>query len=332
LDAGRIEQLFALIDDLKHEGTGVLYVSHNLEEVFQLADRVTVLRDGKLVMTRPAVELSQDEVVTLMAGRRLEGRSETGGPPLGGNGQAVALEIEHLSTGLLHDVNVSVRKGEVVGVTGVIGAGGHEIARVLFGLDKPRSGRLLLMGEPYEPTGPRQAIRRGLFMVPEDPSRAGLVPDLSVASNITLVDLPSITRLGVLSLKREGDIARGFVQTLNIVVPSIDTPVKTLSGGNQQKVLIAKALAAHSHVLVLEEPTQAVDVHSKAEIHRIIRGLAAAGQAILVISTDIRDLLEFVDRVVALRGGRVIADVAPKSTTYRAILDLTVGSAKGRAS
>ncbi len=332
LDAGRIEQLFALIDDLKHEGTGVLYVSHNLEEVFQLADRVTVLRDGKLVMTRPAAELSQGEVVTLMAGRRLEGRSEAGGPQLGGNGQAVALEIEHVSTGLLHDVNVSVREGEVVGVTGVIGAGGHEIARVLFGLDRPRSGRLLLTGEPYEPTGPQHAIRRGLFMVPEDPSRAGLVPVLSVASNITLVDLPSITRLGVLSLKREGDIARGFVQTLNIVVPSIDTPVKTLSGGNQQKVLIAKALAAHSHVLVLEEPTQAVDVHSKAEIHRIIRGLAAAGQAILVISTDIRDLLEFVDRVVALRGGRVIADIAPKNTSYAAILDLTVGSAKGRAS
>ncbi len=331
LDAERIERLFTLIEDLKREGVAVLYVSHHLEEVFRLADRITVLRDGKVVATRPALELSQTEVVTLMAGRRLEAIAGAGARQAG-NGQVAVLEIDHVATGVLHDVHFSVHKGEVVGVTGVIGAGGHDIARVLFGLDKPRSGRVLLAGEPFSPRGPKQAIDRGLFMVPEDPSGQGLIPVLSVATNITLVDLPAITRLGVLALGREKQIARRFIERLKIATGSVDTAVRNLSGGTQQKVLVAKALQAQAQVLVLQEPTQGVDVHTKAEIHRIIRDLASEGKAVIVISTDIHDLLQFVDRIVALRGGRIVENVPAQDTSYAQILDVTVGAVAARAS
>jgi len=330
LDAERSERLFALVDGLTRDGVSVLYVSHHLEEVFRLADRVTVLRDGELVATRPARELSQDEVVTLMAGRRLAVAAES--PRPAGNGKAAVIELQHLETGVLHDVDFTVHEGEVVGVTGVIGACGHDIARVLFGLDRPAGGRVLLRGEPYEPRGPKQSIARGVFMVPEDPAREGLIPVLSLAGNVTLANLRAITSRGILSLRRERQIARHFVRDLSISAPSIDTPVRNLSGGNQQKVLLAKALTAEAAVLVLEEPTQGVDVHATAEIHRIVRGLAASGQAVMVISTDIRDLLEFVDRIVALRAGCVVADVTAYERSYAQILDVTVGAAGATAS
>jgi ABC-type sugar transport system ATPase subunit len=333
LDAERSERLFALIEDLRREGVGVLYVSHHLEEVFRLADSITVLRDGLLVATQSTEGLDQNEVVTLMAGRRLEavgGRNDSG--VSAGNGKPEALVLEHVTTDVLHDVDLTVHEGEVVAITGVIGAGGHDIARILYGLDRSYTGRVLLGGSPYEPNTPRQSIKRGLFMVPEDATRDGLVPWLSVAGNITLVDLRTISRLGLLSLRREEAVAHRFVDRLRIAARSIATPVRNLSGGNQQKVLLAKALAAEAQVLVLEEPTQGVDVHAKAEIHLIVRELAGEGRAVLVISTDIRDLLLFVDRVVALRGGRVAGEFVARETTYAEVLDLTVGARGVQAS
>jgi ABC-type sugar transport system ATPase subunit len=169
-------------------------------------------------------------------------------------------------------------------------------------------------------------------MVPEDPSGQGLIPVLSVAKNITLVDLRAITRLGVLALGREKQIGRDFVERLKIATTSVNTAVRNLSGGTQQKVLVAKALQAQAQVLVLQEPTQGVDVHTKAEIHRIIRDLASEGKAVIVISTDIRDLLEFVDRIVALRGGRIVENVPTQDTSYAQLLDVTVGAVAARAS
>jgi ABC-type sugar transport system ATPase subunit len=328
LDAQRSARLFALIDDLAHQGVGVLYVSHHLEEVFRLADRVTVLRDGELVATRPTAELSQDEVVTLMAGHRITQSSVAESAAVAA--EAVpALEFRGLETGVLHGVDFVVRQGEVVGVAGLIGAGGHDIASVLFGLDRPTGGRVLLKGMAYDPHGPKPAIDHGVFLVPEDAMHDGLVPVLSVAKNVTLVGLKAITRRGVLSLRREREVAAHFVGELSIATSSVHTAVRNLSGGNQQKVLLAKALTSKAEVLVLEEPTQGVDVHAKAEIHRIVRDLASRGKAVMVVSTDIRDLLQFVDRIVALRAGRVVTDVPARSTSYAQILDLTVGSVAG---
>jgi ABC-type sugar transport system ATPase subunit len=325
LDAQRSAQLFALVEDLAQQGVGIIYVSHHLEEVFRLAHRVTVLRDGELVSTQPASELSQDEVVTLMAGHRIT-ESVVAESAAVSEEAVPALEFSHVETTLLHDVDFGVRQGEVVGVVGLIGAGGHDLAQVLFGLDRPTSGRVALQGRTYQPQGPKQAIAQGIFLVPEDPARDGLVPVLSVAQNVTLVSLKAVTRRGLLSLRREREVAEHYVGELSIATASVNTAVRNLSGGNQQKVLLAKALTSKAEVLVLEEPTQGVDVHAKAEIHRIVRDLASRGKAVMVVSTDIRDLLQFVDRMVALRAGRVVADVPARSTSYAQILDLTVGS------
>ena len=325
LDAERATRLFELIGDLKADGVGVLYVSHHLEEVFALADRTTVLRDGELVGTYETPSLTQTEVVTLMAGRRLEPVAA----PIATRDlerKPIVLHASGMATDVLHGVDLDVHEGEVVGVTGVIGAGGHDIARILFGLDKLRGGSLELRGEPYGPRGPREAIAGGVFVAPEDTARDGLVPPLSVAKNITLVDLHGLSTGGFLSLGRERKIAEGYVRDLAIATSSVDTEVLHLSGGNQQKVLLAKALAAGASLLVLEEPTQGVDVHAKAEIHRIVRDLAAEGRAVMAISTDIRDLLLYVDRVVALRDGVVVGDLNAAETSYAEVLDLTVGA------
>jgi ABC-type sugar transport system ATPase subunit len=331
LDAGRIERLFQLIDDLRSQGVAILYISHHLEEIFRLADRITVLRDSRVVTTKPASELDQDQVVTLMAGRRLETPPKVEDVLEAARGEE-ALAFEHVTAGALSDITFSVHRGEVVGITGVIGAGGHDIAKVLFGLGRVEQGGIRLQQKPYKPVGPSQAIERGLFMIPEEPTREGLIPILSVANNISIVDLPAITRLLVLSYGKEKALAERSVRRLNIVTGSTKTPVSTLSGGNQQKVLLAKALEAKAQVLVLEEPTQGVDVHAKAEIHKIIRGLAQEGKAIVVISTDIRDLLLFVDRLIALRAGRIVADLPGPKTDYAQVLDLTVGSLQAMAS
>jgi ABC-type sugar transport system ATPase subunit len=302
-------------------------VSHYLEEIFALSDRITVLRDGRLVKVTPTAETSQEEVVTLMAGHRPDVGThvEGSGPRLGAQRESV-LTFDGVSTDVLRDVTLSIAAGEVVGVTGVIGAGGHEIARLLFGLTRPTQGQVTLAGKPLVSRGPRDSLSQGVCLVPEDPARDGMVAPMTVASNITLVDLKSFSRFGWLSHRRERRAAQGYVKDLGIATRSVDTLVGTLSGGNQQKVLLARALTANAQVLVLEEPTQGVDVHAKAEIHKLIRRLAADGKAVVVISTDVQDLLEFVDRVIALRRGRVARDVGARETSFAEILDVTVGT------
>jgi ABC-type sugar transport system ATPase subunit len=332
LDAAQAQRLFTVVENLRRQNVAVLYVSHYLEEIFALADRITVLRDGRLVRTGRTADTDENEIVTLMAGHRpAVGADVERVPESAAGGEAASVQIEGVTTNVLSDVTLSVPPGEVVGVTGVIGAGGHEIARLLFGLTAPSTGTVSLGGRPYRPGGPREALAQGVCLVPEDPAREGMVPEMSVAANISIVDLRGFSRLGALSLRRERQNAREYVKRLSIATASVDTPVRNLSGGNQQKVLLARALAADARVLVLEEPTQGVDVNAKREIHRIIRGLAAEGKAVIVISTDVQDLLEFVDRVVALRRGRVVRDVPAADTSFAEILDAAVGAETGRA-
>ncbi len=328
LDAAQSQRLFEVVENLRRERVAILYVSHYLEEIFALADRVTVLRDGRLIQTSATVDTNETEIVTLMAGHRpsvgqdVDPSAETASDERG----VASVKLDAVSTEVLHDVTVSVEPGEVVGITGVIGAGGHEIARVLFGLASPSVGSVSLGGQPYRPRGPRDALKLGVCLLPEDPGREGMVPEMSVASNISIVDLPRFTRRGMLSLRRERQTARDYVKELGIATASVDTPVRNLSGGNQQKVLLARALAAGARVLLLEEPTQGVDVNAKREIHRIVRSLTSEGKAAIVISSDVPDLLEFVDRVVALRRGRVVSDVRAADTSFAELLDVTVGA------
>ena len=337
LGPSQIERLFELIRDLCSHGISVLYISHHLEEIFRLADRITILRDGRLVTTQATTDLTQSAVVNLMAGhdpRRVVGPSML---PAGmvdadvrmksiASQESTLLEIRRLTAGpVLRNINLIVPKGQVVGVTGILGSGTHDIALVLFGLMQPVTGEILLGGTPYNAHDPRDAIARGVFLVPENPARDGVVAQMSIAQNITLVDLPAITRFGILRLKEESETARKYVSMLRIAAPSAVREVAKLSGGSQQKVLLAKALQAKAQLLILEEPTQGVDVNAREEIHRIVKELAATGKAVLVISTDIRDLLLFTDRILVLREGQIVDDLPASVGDYTRILNLTLG-------
>jgi ABC-type sugar transport system ATPase subunit len=330
LDPAQIERLFTLIRGLTAQGVSVLYISHHLEEVFTLADTITVLRDGAVVTTRPAGELTQNGVVAMMAGRAEESAGAASITESDGDRAATsdtALEIAGLAAASgLRGIDLTIKRGEVVGITGIIGSGGHELARVLFGLTPSTAGSVRLAGKPYAPRSPRAAIRDGVFLLPENPARDGVVGRLSVAANITLINLRAITRGGLLRLGREREIARDYVRALHIAAASVEHDVRTLSGGNQQKVLLAKGLQGNSRVLVLEEPTQGVDVNAKEEIHRIVRRFAADGASVIAISADIRDLLLFTDRIVVLRAGTIAGECVSHGTNYRTVLDLTLGS------
>jgi ABC-type sugar transport system ATPase subunit len=295
------------------------------------------VRDGKLVATQATTDLTQGAVVNLMAGHHPQRVKEASTIPAGmldadvrtkpkSSEEFALLEIRGLTAGpVLRNINLTVPKGQVVGITGILGSGTHDIAQVLFGLIQPMVGQILLGGTPYAVRNPREAIARGVFLVPENPARDGVVAQMSIAQNITLVDLPAITRLGILQLKEESKTARKYVSMLRIAAPSAVREVAKLSGGNQQKVLLAKALQTKAQLLILEEPTQGVDVNAKEEIHRIVRELAATGKAVLVISTDIRDLLLFTDRMLALREGQIVDDLPASEADYSQVLNLTLG-------
>jgi len=342
LDSAQIGRLFALIRELCAQGMAILYISHHLEEIFRLARQITVLRDGEVVTTQSIDALTQGQVVALMAGRGERKATEqapgaTAQPPAATEtgesndpSRTPVVEFRRVTAGsVLQDLDLAVHGGQVVGLTGILGAGGHDVARLLFGLLRPSRGAVLVSGRPYAGRGPREAIADGIFLAPENPGRDGLVGVLSVAKNITLVGLGDVSRWGVLSLRRERQIAWAYVSSLRIATPTVEREVRTLSGGNQQKVLLAKALQAEARLLVLEEPTQGVDVNAKAEIHSIIRDVAATGKAVLVISTDIRDLLLCTDRMVVLRKGRIAADLPTHAADYAGVSHLTQGTEQG---
>jgi ABC-type sugar transport system ATPase subunit len=337
LGPSQIERLFELIRDLCAHGISILYISHHLEEIFRLADRITILRDGILVTTQATADLTQSAVVNLMAGHDPQRVNGTSSHPVGmeeagvkessgASQQTALLEIRELTAGpILRKINLTVPEGQVVGITGILGSGTHDIAQVLFGLMQPETGEILLRGTPYRARDPRKAIAQGVFLVPENPARDGVVAQMSIAQNITLVALRAITRFGILQLREESATARKYVSMLRIAAPSAVREVAKLSGGNQQKVLLAKALQAKAKLLILEEPTQGVDVNAKEEIHRIVKELAATGKAVLVISTDIRDLLLFADRMLVLREGQIVDDLPAAVADYTQVLNLTLG-------
>ena len=323
------EVLFALIRKLRHQGMSVLYVSHRLAEVFALADRVSVLRDGRLVGTRATGELDRAGLIAMMVGRDV---SESSAPPGAGSpreaprmlGETV-LEVSDLTRrGAFEDVTFTVRAGEVVGLAGLVGAGRSDVARALAGVDKPDSGLVKLGGEPLPAGSVRQAIARGLVLVPEDRHRQGLVLPMSVAANLTLSILRRLTRMGFTRRARERETAGRLMGELDIRAESDRAAVNTLSGGNQQKVVLGKALAAKGKVLVLDEPTRGVDVAAKAQLHRMIRLLADQGMATLLISSDLPELLSASDRVVVMRAGRITGELTRDEATQERVLHLAL--------
>ncbi len=316
------ERLFEILRGLRAQGVAIIYISHRLEEVFALADRVTVLRDGRVIGTLPIREATRDGLIKMMVGRDLsayyrEVRSCPGVP---------RLEVRGLTrTGVLYDVGLTVRAGEIVGLAGLVGAGRTELARCLFGVDPIDAGEILVDGRVTRIRNPREAVQHGIVLVPEDRKLEGLVSILSVRENVSLSVLARLARFGFPSRRRERELVRSFVERLRIRTPSLEQRVLNLSGGNQQKVVLARALATKPKVLILDEPTRGIDVGAKAEVHALIAELAEAGMAILLISSELPEILSMSHRILVMNGGRIVAEFARGEATEERVLRAATG-------
>ncbi len=327
------ERLFAVVRDLRMAGVGVIYISHRLEEIFRLADRVTVLRDGETVETRqvaaPSGEssLSEMDLIRMMVGREVSRLF----PPAEAQPREVVLGVRgvHCRAGGIHNVTFDVRAGEILGLAGLVGAGRTELARVLFGITPADSGEIQLDGRRVEIRSPRQAVEAGIAYVPEDRRRHGVILEMPLAHNITLAILSRLFPHGWLRPQQEREVALEFIRRLDVRTAGPEAPGRSLSGGNQQKVALARWLATHPRILILDEPTQGVDVGAKSEIHRIIRRLAADGLAVLMISSELPEVLGMSDRILVLRAGSVAAEF-PAGTDAQVVMAAALGQT-GRA-
>jgi len=320
------QRLLAVVQDLRASGVGVVYVSHRLEEVLSLADRYTVLRDGRFVATRSRGEVDRDGLIRLMVGREASSLFERkAAVPLAP--AAPLLELRGLccsATGV-RDISLEVRGGEILGLAGLVGAGRTELARVLFGLTPADGGEIRIEGQPVVLPTPEAARRHGIAYVPEDRRRFGVVGEMSVAENASLAVLSDLSRHGLVDRAAEARLADSFVERLGIKTPSVRAAVATLSGGNQQKVALARGLATRPRILIVDEPTQGVDVGAKAEVHRLLSELASSGLAVVMISSDLPEVLALSDRVLVLRGGRVAGELAKAALSPEAVLSLALG-------
>ena len=336
------EHLFKVIAELRAQGVGVIYISHRLEELFEVADRVTVLRDGETVTTRAINEVDKAELIRLMVGRELSAVFPKREVKIG----ATVLEIRNLSSRAagIHNIDLSVRAGEILGLTGLVGAGRTELARVLFGLLPYDNGTVLLRlpnkglnesshrsyksyDELNEVTidSPAKAIELGVAYVPEDRRRHGAILEMPIAANMTLAILDRISKLKFLDFKSENKIAVDFASRLSVKTPATFAPAGALSGGNQQKVALARWLVTDPQVLILDEPTQGIDVGAKSEIHRLMLNLAEAGMAIIMISSELPEILGMSDRIAVMRGGTVVGVMERSEATQQSVIELGLG-------
>lgn len=328
------ERLFSIIRLLKAEGKGIVYISHRLEEIFEIADRVTVLRDGRLVETCGLQGVTRERLVEMMLGKALEGTVPRREAPPGVAGPLPSkevLRVEGLTRrGVLEDINLTVMEGEILGIAGLVGAGKTELARALYGLDKIDEGKVVIGGRPVRLQSPAEAIRMGVVLVPEDRKRLGLVLGMAVRENISLASLFRFSRFGFVNGRRERRTAGEMVESLRVKTPGLEQQVRNLSGGNQQKVVLAKWLLRGARVLVFDEPTRGIDVGAKAEVHGLIRALADKGAAILLISSELQEVIDHSDRMVVMHGGRITGELSKEEATPERVLFLAMGGENSR--
>jgi rhamnose transport system ATP-binding protein len=320
--------LYGVVRDLRRQGIGVIYISHRLEEVLALADRVTVLRDGESVGTFRAGAISEPELIRLMVGREMD-LIPSGGQPSAG---AVLLSLRNLGCAAsgVHEVSLEVRRGEILGLAGLVGAGRTELARILFGLTPATAGEIVFDGERLRLRSPAEAIARGIAYVPEDRRRHGVVLEMPVEENITLALHRRLFPGSWLRRGAERSLALEYLRDLAVKCPGPAAPAGSLSGGNQQKISLARWLATRPRLLILDEPTQGVDVGAKRELHRLIRRLAAEGLAVLLISSDLPEVIGLCDRIGVMRGG-TLAAVLPGKSDPHDVMAVALGQAKGAA-
>jgi monosaccharide-transporting ATPase len=320
--------LYALVARLKAQGTAIVYISHRFDELYAIADRVTVLRDGKLVDTRPLAGLERLDLVCLMLGKPREALRQgttafgehRGGPSVAAVA-APLLRTEHVAHGAkLRDVSLEVRSGEIVGLAGLLGSGRTETARAIFGADPRQSGAVYLDERRVDPRSPDDAIRAGVGFVSEDRKADGIIPELSIRENLTLAALPLLTRFGIVSRSRQREMVERFMRRLGIKAASADQRIRELSGGNQQKVLLARWLCTSPRLLILDEPTRGIDIGAKGEIQALVNELAAEGLGVLMISSELEELVEGSSRVVVLRDGRNVAELEGHAISQQAII------------
>jgi ribose transport system ATP-binding protein len=316
------EKLFQLIGDLKRRGIGIIYVSHRMEEIFRLADRVTVMRDGQYIATHPTRELNRQKLIEMMVGRKLETEFPKERATIGQE----RLVVTDLYRGTaVKGVSFAIRGGEVVGLTGLVGAGRTEVARLIFGADRRDGGTMLLDGRSFNPRSPRDAIGRGVCLVTEDRKVQGLVLPHSARENFGLPNLNRLSTLGFVRHAQERQAFAHYINTLHIKIPHQDEPARNLSGGNQQKLVLAKWLEANSEIILFDEPTRGIDVGAKHEIYLLINRLAKSGKAILMISSELPEVLGMSDRILVMHEGRITGAIAdPATATQEQVLALAM--------
>jgi rhamnose transport system ATP-binding protein len=323
------EALLRRITRLRDRGVAILYVSHRLEEMFEIGDRVTVLRDGAVTQTAPLAGLTEDRLIAAMVGREV--RDLYPAPTREATGDRPLLRVRRLRVrGSGHDVDLEVRPGEIVGIAGLLGAGRSELLRAIFGADQPEAGTVEVAGEPVRPGRTGDAVRAGMGLLAEERKELGLLPELTIRENVSIASLRGMARHGLLSRRREAQRVDTVLDGLRLRAGSYDQPVSTLSGGNQQKVLIARWLVTDVRVLLFDEPTKGVDVGAKAELYGLIGDLAARGLAIVVVSSYLPELLGLADRIVVLRAGRIVGETPAVDATEEELLRLaSTGSGEG---
>lgn len=313
-----LEVMFRIVKQLRDEGITIIYISHRLDEIFSLCSNVSVLRDGCHIDTIPVASVDRQGLINMMVGREM-GQEY---PKEVGNVGGTILEVKNLSRGILQDISFEVKSGEVFGISGLVGAGRTELARAILGIDKPESGEVYVRGKKVHYRTFADAIRDGLGLIPEDRKLQGLVQIMSVKRNTTLVNMKRVLRAGVISSSLEEKLSKEYADKLHVVTPSMETEVQYLSGGNQQKVVIAKWLFQNSEILFLDEPTRGIDVGAKAEIYRLINRMAKEGKTIIMISSEMPELLGMCDRIMVMHEGHKMGELNAAEATQAKIMAL----------
>ncbi len=317
------ETLFSIIDELKRNNISIVYISHRMEEVFNLADRITVFRDGTYIDTVERKNFKEDEIIKMMIGRELQ--EDVSARAIKGSSDEIALEVQNIKVYKNSTpVNLKLRKGEILGMFGLVGAGRTELSRVIFGIDPVRDGRILVDGKEIKITRPLDAIKAGIALVPEDRKDLGLILGMSVKDNMLLPKLGTFTS-PVLNKKDISNITGTYIQDLSIALASEEEEVKNLSGGNQQKVVIAKWMAMNPKILIMDEPTRGIDIGAKSEIYAIMRKLTEEGMSIIMISSEMAEIQKVSDRVIVMHEGSVTGEMSVDEATQATIMNAAIG-------
>jgi len=328
LTTSEVERLFGIVETLRARGTSVLFVSHRLEEIFAICRRVTVMRDGRHVLTKLIEELTIPSIIRAMVGRDMDALF----PKVPSEPGRVVLKVDRLTReGVFTDVSFEVRSGEILALAGLVGAGRTEVARAIFGIDRWDAGSIEMEGRSLPPGSPTAAMTAGIGLVPEDRRQQGLVMDFSIERNIVLASLDSVRRAGLIPRGAERSFAKDWALRLQLKYGNLANPVWTLSGGNQQKAVLAKWLARKPTLLIVDEPTRGIDVGTKAEVHRLLSELAAQGVAVLMISSELPEVLGMADRIIVLFEGRVMREFARAEADEQSIMHAATGIAEEAA-